>query len=500
MRIKLGSRSSDLARIQAYKVGRELESQGVEVEYIFRESLGDLNPQMDLSQSVEKGVFTQDFYRGLVTGVYDLIVHSWKDLPTEEREGVEVVATLERADMRDVLLMKKGALEKAVEDLKIFSSSPRRAYNLKPFLKLALPRTYKNIQFEPVRGNVQTRLKKLIETEKVHGLVVAKAALDRMLSEEAEEFQGSRTFLRENIDKLNWMVLPLSVNPCAAAQGALALEIRSQDTQLKSVLSRINVKQDWDCVVKEREVLKSFGGGCHQKIGVSVLNRPYGEVLSLQGLTDEGVRLNQFELTSKQSNPSVSVAKEQIYPSPENDKKELAVIDLIVAPIEKDLWIAKSRALPKTWEVQSTQVVWAAGLQTWMKLAQRGVWVNGTSEGLGEQEAENIEVLLGRPLEWFKLSHEGGVEIKGKTLLPTYKLDEELKIPNLTSKSHIFWSSGSQFMQIWRDHAEHLKGVEHACGPGHTYEAIKSVLPESSKVKIFLNREQWWKSLGVDYE
>src|SRR5690606_35858410 len=127
---------------------------------------------------------------------YDLVVHSWKDLPTEERPGTEVVATLEREDMRDVLLIKKSSLS-SLNHVRIFSSSPRRAYNLKSFLAWALPQPVSEVEFVNVRGNVPTRLRKLRDTQDIDGLIVAKAALDRMLGSPLPELQAVKAELRE---------------------------------------------------------------------------------------------------------------------------------------------------------------------------------------------------------------------------------------------------------------------------------------------------------------
>ena len=109
MRLVIASRKSDLARMQALKVGDALKKAHphLEIHYHFRESLGDLNQVNPLWQMPEKGVFTEDFLTGLIVGEFDLVVHSWKDLPTEKREKTEVVATMKRADPRDLLLVRR---------------------------------------------------------------------------------------------------------------------------------------------------------------------------------------------------------------------------------------------------------------------------------------------------------------------------------------------------------------------------------------------------------
>src|ERR1043165_7222821 len=109
MRVVLAARRSELARIQAFQVGRALTSAPpeIDVEYSFHESLGDKNLNDPLWQMPEKGVFTRDFREGLLRGDFDLVVHSWKDLAIEDDPETEIVATLPRADQRDLLLIRK---------------------------------------------------------------------------------------------------------------------------------------------------------------------------------------------------------------------------------------------------------------------------------------------------------------------------------------------------------------------------------------------------------
>src|SRR5206468_2152220 len=141
--LKLGSRKSDLARIQAHAVGEALEAAhpGLKVEFHFSESLGDKNLTDPLWKMPGKGVFTEDLTGDLVEGRVDLVVHSWKDLPVEEKPSTEIAATMTRADSRDLLLFKKNSRSRLTDGkvLRIFSSSPRREYNLKPFLSEYLP-------------------------------------------------------------------------------------------------------------------------------------------------------------------------------------------------------------------------------------------------------------------------------------------------------------------------------------------------------------------------
>lgn len=143
MRVRLSGRSSDLSRIQMHQVADAIRAASPTAEVVmnFRESLGDRMLDDPLWSMPEKGVFTEDFVEDLRAGRTDVVVHSWKDLPTEPRIGTRVVATLPRADVRDVLLVRSDLWRgvKPGARITILSSSPRRAHNLGSFLSWALP-------------------------------------------------------------------------------------------------------------------------------------------------------------------------------------------------------------------------------------------------------------------------------------------------------------------------------------------------------------------------
>jgi hypothetical protein len=138
----------------------------------------------------------------------------------------------------------------------------------------------------------------------------------------------------------------------------------------------------------------------------------------------------------------------------------------------KALWIAKADALPDDWQVAADQVVWVSGVQTWKRLARRGVWVNGCAESLGEQELPGIETLMGAPLNWIKLTHEGGFADGEMPLTATYRLVARNGNPDLKEKRYFFWKSGSSF-----EHALSLnpwiREMTHFCGPGNTQRILE---------------------------
>lgn len=498
MRLKISARKSDLARLQAYTVGDSLKQKfpELEIQYFFKESLGDKNLTEPLWKIPEKGVFTEDFYSELISGETDLVVHSWKDLPTENKPDSKIAATLARADQRDLLLVKRTHLDKIRQNKKfqVFSSSPRREYNLTDFLKTHLPFPIETVKFESVRGNIPTRLRKLLETEDIDGLVVAKAALDRLLSASQQEFKDVQRLLRSYLKDLNWMVLPLSVNPNAAAQGALAIEIATHRDDLTKLLESIHDESSFICAQKERDLLAQFGGGCHQKIGVAVIKRPYGEITLLRGLTDQGQVLNCRVLNSSQVGSTPTFAQEQLW-SAEVIAQRIPLEFATLPPATNAAYVARNEAWPET--MTSPEFVWASGLKTWKNLAQRGIWVHGCSESLGEEEDPRIDILAGKSLSWAKLSHEdsGQALDSNYPLIATYSLKLLDKSGSLTDKESFFWNSGSQFLQAVKDCPEIL-GKHHACGPGNTYKVIRSYMEKNnvfdpSHLIIFLDQESW---------
>ena len=496
MRVTIASRRSDLARIQAYHVGEALQSAHpqIEINYSFHESLGDRNQNDPLWQMPEKGVFTQDFREGLLRGDYDLVVHSWKDLAIEKDPETEVAATLPRGDARDLLLAREDRWSEVERSgvMSIFTSSPRRGYNLDSFLREALPAKLRELNFVNVRGNVPTRVRKLLQSE-TDGLVVAKAALDRLLDAKQSEFAATQQELRNALSRCRWMVLPLRENPAAPAQGALAIEILRRRIDLCELLAPLNCADTFASVTREREILRGYGGGCHQKIGASVLRRPYGEITLLRGLTDDGEALDECSLNSSKPRP-LRISRDHLWPLTSSDADWFTREAIPVKPAAEPsaLWIAKADALPDDWPLCPRQVVWVSGMKTWKRLAQRGVWVSGSAESLGEQEPPNIGALVGRDLAWLKLTHAAGYDEGSLSTVATYRLVPRNGHMDLKGKTYFFWKSGSIF-----EHALSLNpwisSMTHFCGPGNTQRILER---NGVQPYVFLDHAQWLKEMS----
>ncbi len=493
-------------------VGRALQKSNpqLEVEYSFSTSLGDINLTDPLWKMPEKGVFTQDLTQKLLAGECDVVVHSWKDLPTENHPETTILATLPREDIRDIILFKRSSWSNVNKTgiLKVFTSSPRRTYHLEPFLKWALPPGIQKITFDPVRGNITTRIQKMLEGEH-DALVVAKAALDRLLNACDDEFSESRKIVQEAFKKCQWMIVPLSECPGAPAQGALAVEGLKKRADLQVAFDPINSFETMRNVVAERKLFSFYGGGCHQKIGISQATYEFGDVLFAKGVTDLGEVIDKHHLVRERATLPAKTTEEFIFPvkmkeSPLYSRETLHADLSELAAQPSFILVAKDEALPSGVQINSEAVLWAAGNRTWRKLAEKGYWVCGSQDSLGEQVNPQIETILGlnKITKHFKLSHNEAPEMIGPKeattkKIATYRLIDQPVPPELAKKTDFFWASYSTFKRAIAKFPE-LRKARHYCGPGHTYDMIRKDLGPESDVSIFLNYFDWRSAILKD--
>ena len=241
--LTIGTRGSQLARWQARSVKKQLESHfpNLEVHIEVIKTTGDTNPEASLV-GLGKGVFTKEIESALLTRDIDIAVHSLKDLPTELPQGLCIAAIPKREDPRDVLITATGfPLEDLLGGAKIGTTSPRR--------KAQLLGIRPNLRVVDVRGNIDTRLRKLRETD-LDGIILAAAGIKRLLEPEiiTQYFDIER-------------MVP------AVGQGALAIEAREGDSAIKALLVPLNDAQTIAEVTAERTVLESLGGGCQIPVG-----------------------------------------------------------------------------------------------------------------------------------------------------------------------------------------------------------------------------------------
>lgn len=480
--IRIAARKSHLARLQAYSVGEALTRAhpGLEISYSFRESLGDKNLTDPLWKIPERGVFTEDFVQDLLSETADLVVHSWKDLPTEARPGLALLGTLPRADVRDLLFFRPESMGK--KNLTLLTSSPRRTFSAENHLRDLLPFPVESIETKPVRGNVSTRIRKLVEGEG-DGLFMAKAALDRLLTAPQEEFREAQEELRTYLAQLRWMVMPLSLFPTAPAQGALAIEAKAGRAEIAALVAPIHCPATAEAVNRERKLFSSFGGGCHQKIGLNVVPHPrFGNLEFFyghhQGVTKHFVRAD----TAPEAAPA------NVTRWPLEARQDFFTREEIpgVQHPGTDLFVGRANALPESWKT-GKELIWTAGIESWRRLAARGLWVNGTADSLGETLPE-VDTLAGRPVRWTKLTHEtSGNDGVFPNMLATYRLipREDFTPPPADA---YFWMSASTFERALELRPE-IRNARHASGPGHTAAVIEKVLGRPGEV--YINYRHW---------
>ena len=238
--LRLGTRDSALALWQAHKVQALLNAKGAEVEVVPIKSEGDIELEKPLYELGITGIFTKSLDLALLDGKIDFAVHSLKDVPTALAHGLSLWAVLERANHQDVLLHKGvDFLGDSVPGNTIATGSLRR--------QAQWLHRYPHHHVANLRGNVQTRLKKLEEND-WKGAIFAYAGLERM------------ALLPENMRVLDWMIP-------APAQGAIAVVGREADTQIAALLKQINHAPSQYCVETERRLLRILEGGCTAPIG-----------------------------------------------------------------------------------------------------------------------------------------------------------------------------------------------------------------------------------------
>jgi hydroxymethylbilane synthase len=250
--LRLGTRGSQLALWQANTAAARIaEAGGPSCRIVVIQTSGDLMPQATLSEVGGKRVFVKEIEDALLRGDIDLAVHSSKDMPVVLPEGLTIAAVLRREDPLDVMVLPRanGAPPETLDDLvahlgqspSIGTGSVRRVAQL--------ARLFSGARFAPIRGNLDTRLRKL--DEGAHDALVLAAAGLRRLG------LASRMTFR----------LPPAACVPAPGQGIVAVEARADDPDVHQAVTRINDDEGADALAAERAVVGALGGGCQTPIG-----------------------------------------------------------------------------------------------------------------------------------------------------------------------------------------------------------------------------------------
>jgi len=263
--LKLGTRGSQLALYQANTTASLLNTHaGIDCEIVVIKTSGDRLAEVPLSEIGGKRLFVKEIEDSLLAGDIDLAVHSSKDLPAVLPPRLTLGAVLPREDARDAVVLPVGRLASSVDAVKallgpaprIGTSSVRRIAQL-----LAL---FPNARFEPIRGNLDTRLRKL-DSGDYDALVLAAAGLRRL----------------QHAHRIS-TALPADVCVPAPGQGIIAVEIREDDQRVRELVSTINDATASVALDAERAVVTRLGGGCQMPIGAYATVT--GETMTLEAI------------------------------------------------------------------------------------------------------------------------------------------------------------------------------------------------------------------------
>lgn len=260
LKIVVGTRGSKLAKTQTQWVMDKLQHNYPFIHFEMKiiKTQGDIDQETRLDKIGDKGIFTSAIESQLLNDEIDIAVHSMKDMPSELPEGLCFAGVPVREDARDVLVLKEGYL--SIEDLpkgaRIGTGSKRRAYQLQSYRE--------DLQIVPIRGNIDTRIRK-IEDENLDGVVLAAAGLKRLGLEE----------------KIGYC-FPVDQLVPAPCQGILAIEVKKENKVLLDMLKKIEDPISSIQAKVERAFMKGIGGGCHIPMGAYC--KVDGSHIKLKGL------------------------------------------------------------------------------------------------------------------------------------------------------------------------------------------------------------------------
>jgi len=266
--IIIGSRGSQLALCQTQHIVNRLQDLHPQFRFVIKRirTKGDEHSSQPSFYFEEKGEFVMELEEALLSGEINLAVHSFKDLPLDSPEGLEIAAVNQREDARDVLVsMKANSLSQLPRGASIGTGSLRRAAQIKAFRP--------DLDVVDIRGNLDTRLRK-VSSGQFDGIILAAAGLIRLgWEEQITEY--------------------LSMDIClpAVAQGALAIEAREGDEEIKRLVSVLNHEPTRQATTAEQAFLRCLGGGCRTPI--AAFGQINGGTLELEGMvsTPDGGKL-----------------------------------------------------------------------------------------------------------------------------------------------------------------------------------------------------------------
>ena len=417
-------------------------------------------------------------------------------MSSEHFFGANKFAVVDRDDIRDVAIFNSDIEEKIKrgETIIIGTCSPRREAMATVFLKKALPQLSTEIKIETkdIRGNVETRLRKLSHGE-CDATILATSGLNRLLRS-----QEDAELIKELLADKKLILLPLIECVPAPCQGAIVAEAHHLNIKAAEVLQKINNEDLFaDCYAEKKEAIK-YGAGCIQKFGVTTLHTKNGKYLYAAGKDSEGTEFLKWDpLPGIKIEGSLFTSTEVMkgFFDYEWSDKEVKIETPVV-------FVANYKVFQGQTEVKnlSNKTISVSGTKTWFELSKKGYWVTAGADALG------FEFLLGSlnmPLLNIKaedisiLTHEAAAErwrLKGYNAVSNYKQvqkNDEMIRQSIAAAEVIFWTSFSQY-EFYGTYAK--PDAKHLCAGGETAELLKQAGVEPVVFPTIKAFEQWRRS------
>jgi hydroxymethylbilane synthase len=454
----------------------------LEVEIIGRSSRGDREQQVPLSTLDGTDFFTREISDALRKGEAEFAVHSLKDMSASHFFSHDAFAIVDRDDVRDLAIFNPSIHQKLRNGEKIIigTCSPRREEMAIGFLKYALPQFGQSIDIEvrPIRGNVEGRLQQLHEG-KFDGTILATAGLNRLLQNEKQDSFTNTVSVRALLQGKPLMLLPLIECVPAPCQGAIVVEADPFNSDAVALLKLINDPVLWMEASLEKKKAYEYGTGCLQKFGVTTIKTSYsGSYLYAAGEDTNGTVFQEWSAL-----PVLTISEEALFSTTDYMKdfftyqwnEKLPVIN------QQHVFIANYKALQQDGlaDMLQTKTIWASGTKTWKELSRRGIWVQGSADGLGFESLVSVwkmPLFEYDPTSVSVISHEQAAERwkqKGYTAVSNYKLsplENADIVERISAAKAIFWTSFAQFENYRHCINEH---AIHICPGGETASLLK---------------------------
>ena len=278
-KITIGARGSKLSLAYVEKVknlilekSKDLNDSDFVIKTI--KTSGDIHSDIKLSEIGGKNLFCKEIEENLLENNIDIAVHSLKDMESEQNENLMIGAYVKRNDPRDVLICNKiKNFNELSKGAKIGSSSRRR--------ELQLKKINKNVSVLNIRGNIDTRIKK-IEDQKLDAIVLAAAGIKSL-----------------NLENKIGLVFDTNEILPAVGQGIIAVQCRKDDGPIKDIIKKINDTETSLCAIAERKMLKTIGGDCETAVGALAEINNNNLVLKAQLFSDEGNESFDYKFTGR---------------------------------------------------------------------------------------------------------------------------------------------------------------------------------------------------------